>query len=63
MSTVKILPNSRTETLLEKLVIQKAKDPCPLNQITYESRLSTFDNWSKCMKQKPSQLAASGFYW
>lgn len=40
MSTVKILPNSRTETRLEKLVIQKAKDPCPLNQITYESRLS-----------------------
>lgn len=66
---VEILPNSRPEDVaesknsLEKLGIQKVKGPTHPGQIIYETRLATFENWPKSMKQKPPELAAAGFYY
>ncbi|XP_044761235.1 death-associated inhibitor of apoptosis 1-like [Coccinella septempunctata] len=66
---VEILPNSRpedvteSETSLEKLGIQKTKGPSHPDQIIYDTRLATFENWPKSMKQKPPELANAGFYY
>ncbi|KAL3279757.1 hypothetical protein HHI36_017265 [Cryptolaemus montrouzieri] len=66
---VEILPNSepedntQPEPNLAKLGIQKAKGPSHPDQIIYETRLASFENWPKSLKQKPAELASAGFYY
>lgn len=66
---IEILPNSRSEDVtetpinLEKLGIPKDKGPSHPDQIIPETRLATFANWPKSMKQKPPVLADAGFYY
>jgi len=66
---VEILPNSlpenesETESIQEKLEIHKSKGPSHPDQILFETRLATFENWPKSMRQKPADLASAGFYY
>ncbi|CAH1181770.1 unnamed protein product [Phyllotreta striolata] len=61
------LPNSTPESNkinnLQKLGVKTGKGPHNQDKITYESRLATFQNWPRSMKQRPSDLAEAGFYY
>ncbi|KAJ8939446.1 hypothetical protein NQ318_023072 [Aromia moschata] len=63
---IEILPNSVPEDTslnLSRLGIHKNKGPVYEDKISYESRLATFKNWPKSLKQKPADLAEAGFYY
>lgn len=63
---VEILPNSIPEDNkldYKKLGILKTKGPINEDKISLESRLATFENWPKSLKQKPADLAEAGFYY
>lgn len=64
---VEVLPNSIPEdnktNNLQRLGIQTSKGPHNQDKITYESRLATFHNWPRSMKQRPADLAEAGFYY
>lgn len=46
-----------------RLGIQRAKGPSHPDYITLEQRLATYENWPKSLKQKPPNLASSGFFY
>lgn len=63
---IEILPNSVPEDNkfdYKRLGVHKIKSPVNEDKITLESRLATFDNWPKSLKQKPAELAEAGFYY
>ncbi|KAJ8932882.1 hypothetical protein NQ314_014363 [Rhamnusium bicolor] len=64
---VEILPNSVPEdnrTLdFKTLGIHKIKGALYEDKISLESRLATFENWPKSIKQRPVDLAEAGFYY
>ncbi|XP_057672920.1 death-associated inhibitor of apoptosis 1-like [Diorhabda carinulata] len=64
---VEVLPKTSEEddkTInLQRLGIQTGKPPKYPDYITYESRLATFEDWPKSLKQRPADLAEAGFYY
>uniref|UniRef100_V5GHQ7 Apoptosis inhibitor IAP n=1 Tax=Anoplophora glabripennis TaxID=217634 RepID=V5GHQ7_ANOGL len=63
---IEIFPNSIPEDNkldYKRLGIHKLKSPVNEDKITVESRLTTFENWPKSLKQKPAELAEAGFYY
>nr|XP_023022306.1 baculoviral IAP repeat-containing protein 2 [Leptinotarsa decemlineata]XP_023022307.1 baculoviral IAP repeat-containing protein 2 [Leptinotarsa decemlineata]XP_023022308.1 baculoviral IAP repeat-containing protein 2 [Leptinotarsa decemlineata]XP_023022310.1 baculoviral IAP repeat-containing protein 2 [Leptinotarsa decemlineata] len=64
---IEVLPNSLPEDRrsidLQQLGIHKGSGPHNQDKITVNSRLATFENWPKSIKQRPVDLAEAGFYY
>ncbi|KAG5900547.1 hypothetical protein JTB14_022854 [Gonioctena quinquepunctata] len=64
---IEVLPNSFPEDNrsidLQQLGIHKGRGPHNQDKITIDSRLATFENWPKSIKQRPVDLAEAGFYY
>lgn len=67
---IEIRPNSVSENEcrmsridLQKFGIQQNRGPSYPNYAVYESRLLSFTEWPKSMKQKPKDLAEAGFFY
>ncbi|XP_076255378.1 baculoviral IAP repeat-containing protein 7-B-like isoform X1 [Rhynchophorus ferrugineus] len=59
---IQILPNSEPEDLTQ-LGIKRTNGPVQPSKHSIESRLETFKEWPKSMRQTPQQLAEAGFYY
>lgn len=55
-------PEGEIQNGLQKLAIPSRKPTYP-DYIVYESRLKSFSDWPKAMKQKPAELADAGFFY
>ncbi|XP_050306387.1 baculoviral IAP repeat-containing protein 7 isoform X2 [Anthonomus grandis grandis] len=62
---VEVFPNSvpEDEIQLERLGISKSKSPAHPDKAILESRLETFSDWPKSLKQTPKDLADAGFFY
>ncbi|KAJ8922020.1 hypothetical protein NQ315_008659 [Exocentrus adspersus] len=63
---VEILPNSVPEDNkidFKKLGIHRINGALYEDKVSYESRLATFKNWPRSLKQRPADLAEAGFYY
>lgn len=63
---IEILPNSIPEDNkfdYKKLGIHRNRGAVHEDKTSLESRLATFENWPKSLKQKPVELAEAGFYY
>ncbi|CAH1183238.1 unnamed protein product [Phaedon cochleariae] len=64
---VEVLPNSLPEDGkkidLQRLGIQESKGPQHQDKALFESRVETFQNWPRSLKQRPADLAAAGFFY